>query len=280
MGSWGGRGPAEPGRGFGVLLRRCAPVCSEAPVPSRSPVELFGQAPQGSSSRRLDVCPLRSPASRLPTALPRAAGAAERRRGGRGPVCWRLLLRPSSLDTPVLMAPALPALPGAGPGLGALPSEPWNLDPAFVVGERLQGDRLCLRSCRGQTGAGSAAVLARALPIAPGPRRRPGGIDSVAGSPLGTAASPLPCVQGSRGGPSCSLTLIIRSAVPHCPSVHPSFPPLLRRGGAVQQRLLRAGAGLWWGCPRAEAPGFRGCCGLCAAAVTAAFRLREAGSGP
>lgn len=58
---------------------------------------------------------------------------------------------PSSPDTPALMAPALP---GCRPGL---PSQPGGFGSAFVVGRRLQGDRLCRRSCRSRVGAGSSA---------------------------------------------------------------------------------------------------------------------------
>lgn len=51
--------------------------------------------------------------------------------------------------------------------------------------------------------------------------------------------------MGSTGGLSCSLTLIVRSAVPALP-----YLPLLRRGGGAQRHSVCAGGGPWRSCPQ------------------------------
>lgn len=118
---------------------------------------------------------------------------------------------PSSPDTPALMAPALP---GCRPGL---PSQPGGFGSAFVVGRRLQGDRLCRRSCRSRVGAGSGAWRGT------GHCWLPGGRGASSGSVWQTRELPPTCGPACGAlsvGSSCSLTLPMWSAVPFPPVPH------------------------------------------------------------
>lgn len=130
---------------------------------------------------------------------------------------------PSSPDTPALMAPALP---GCRP---ALPSQPGGFGSAFVVGRRLQGDRLCRRSCRSRVGAGGGAWRSTGRCWLPGGR----------GASSGSVGQMWEVPPTCRGGIECRLELLSDpSAVP--------FPPVPRLQRAVTLGLC------WRGC--AELP--------------------------